>query len=111
VTENHPSQLHSFNPPNRPHPLQSGPPARTHLQQYYYDKLDIKIFNSKIVGQGGLPPHRPGINHAIKLEKDEFRRKKNVPWVPLYSITKEELLMLRKTLTDHFDKGWIRVSK
>jgi hypothetical protein len=34
VTENHPSQLHSFNPPNRPHPLQSGLPARIHLQHY-----------------------------------------------------------------------------
>jgi hypothetical protein len=26
-------------------------------------------------------------------------------------MTKEELLMLRKTLTDHFNKEWIRVSK
>jgi hypothetical protein len=67
----------------------------------------MKIFSPMVVGQGGLPPHRPGINHAIKLEKDEFRKEKDVPWGPLYSITKEKLLMLRKTLTNHFDKGWI----
>jgi hypothetical protein len=71
----------------------------------------MKIFSPEVVGQGGLPPHRPGIDHAIELEKDEFRREKDVPWGPLYSMTKEKLLMLRKTLTDHFDKKWIRVSK
>jgi hypothetical protein len=71
----------------------------------------MKIFNPKVVGQEGLPPHRPGIDHAIELEKDEFRREKDVPWGPLYSMTKEKLLMLRKTLTNHLDKGWIRVSK
>jgi hypothetical protein len=71
----------------------------------------MKIFSSEIVGQKGLPPYRPGINHAIKLEKNELGRKRNVPWEPLYSITKEELLVLRKTLTDHFEKEWIRVSK
>jgi hypothetical protein len=71
----------------------------------------MKIFNPEVVRQGGLPPHRPGINHAIELEKNEFRKKKDVPWGPLYSITKEKLLMLRKTLTDYFNKEWIRVSK
>jgi hypothetical protein len=71
----------------------------------------MKIFSPEVVEQGGLPPHRPGIDHAIELEKDEFRREKDVPWGPLYSITKEKLLVLRKTLTDHLDKGWIRVSK
>jgi hypothetical protein len=39
----------------------------------------MKIFSSKVVGQGGLPPHYPGIDHAIELEKDEFRREKDVP--------------------------------
>jgi hypothetical protein len=84
---------------------------KTKLFQYYHDKLNMKIFSPKVVGQGGLPPHRSGINHAIELEKDEFRREKDVPWGLLYSMTKEELLMLRKTLTDHFNKGRIRVSK
>jgi hypothetical protein len=39
----------------------------------------MKIFNSEIVGQGGLPLHRPGVDHAIKLKKDELGRKRNVP--------------------------------
>jgi hypothetical protein len=71
----------------------------------------MKIFIPEIVGQVGLPPHRPEIDHAIELEKNELERDKNFPWGPLYSMTKEELLVLRKTLTDHFEKGWIRVSK
>jgi hypothetical protein len=58
-----------------------------------------------------LLPHRPEINHAIKLEKDKLNKEKNVPWEPLYNITKEELLVLRKTLIDYLKKGWIRVNK
>jgi hypothetical protein len=95
-------KLNQRKPPTNP---------KTKLPQYYHNKLDIKIFNPKVVGQEGLPPHRPGINHAIELEKNEFRRKKDVPRGLLYCITKEKLLMLRKTLTDHLDKRWIRVSK
>jgi hypothetical protein len=71
----------------------------------------MKIFSLEIVGQKGLPPYRPGVDHVIKLEKNELGKERNVPWGPLYNITKEELLVLRKTLIDHFEKGWIRVSK
>lgn len=80
------------------------------LPQYYHDKLDTKIFSPGVVGENHLPPHRPGVDHAIELERDEQGREKEVPWGPLYSMTKEELLVLRKTLTDHLEKGWIRVS-
>jgi hypothetical protein len=52
---------------------------KTKLPQYYHDKLDIKIFSSEIVGQEGLPPHRPEVNHAIELEKNELGKKRNVP--------------------------------
>jgi hypothetical protein len=52
---------------------------KTKLFQYYYDKLDIKIFSSKVVGQKGLPSHRSGINHAIKLKKNKLNKKRNVP--------------------------------
>jgi hypothetical protein len=54
--------------------------------------------------------HRPGRNHAIPLEKDEQRRERDVLWGPLYGISRKELLVLRKTLTDLLDKGWIRAS-
>jgi hypothetical protein len=57
-----------------------------------------------------IPSHRPGKNHAIPLEKDEQGREKDVPWGPLYEMSREELLILRKTLTDLLDKGWIRAS-
>ena len=51
-----------------------------------------------------------GIDHAIELEKDDSGREKEVPWGPLYSMSRDELLVLRKTLTDLLDKGFIRVS-
>jgi hypothetical protein len=54
-----------------------------------------------------IPLYRPGRNHAIPLEKDEQGRERDVPWGPLYGISREELLVLRKTLTDLLDKGWI----
>jgi hypothetical protein len=57
-----------------------------------------------------IPPHRPGRDHAILLEKDEQGRKRDVPWGPLYGMSREELLVLRKTLTNLLDKGWIRAS-
>lgn len=58
-----------------------------------------------------LPPHRPGIDHQMPLEKDEDGREKQVPWGPLYSMSRDELLVLRKTLTELLDKRWIRQSK
>jgi hypothetical protein len=57
-----------------------------------------------------IPPHRPGRNHAIPLKKDEQGRERDVPWEPLYGMFREELLVLKKTLTDLLDKGWIRAS-
>jgi hypothetical protein len=54
--------------------------------------------------------HRSGRDHAIPLEKNEQRREKDVPWGPLYGMSREKLLVLRKTLTDLLDKGWIRAS-
>jgi hypothetical protein len=57
-----------------------------------------------------IPPHRPGRNHAISLEKDKQGRERNVLWGPLYGMSREELLVLKKTLTDLLDKGWILAS-
>src|SRR6185437_10111392 len=42
-----------------------------------------------------LPPHRPGIDHTIEIEEG-----KSIPWGPLYNISRDELLVLRKTLTE-----------
>jgi hypothetical protein len=57
-----------------------------------------------------IPPYRPGRDHAIPLEKDKQGRERDVPWKSLYGISREELLVLRKMLTNLLDKGWIRAS-
>ena len=57
-----------------------------------------------------LPPHRPGIDHTMPLEKDENGKEKEVPWGALYNMSRDELLVLRKTLTELLDKNYIRLS-
>jgi hypothetical protein len=57
-----------------------------------------------------ISPHRPKRNHAIPLEKNKQGRKRDVLLGPLYGIFQKKLLVLRKTLTDLLDKGWIRAN-
>ena len=57
-----------------------------------------------------LPPYRPGINHTFTLEKGKNGQKRNPPWGPLYKMTRDELLILRKTLNELLDKGFICTS-
>ena len=58
-----------------------------------------------------LPPVRgSGIDHQIDLIPDPEGRVPEVPAGPLYSMSRDELLLLRKTLNDLLDKGFIRVS-
>ena len=78
------------------------------------DKLPIKyhefldVFDYKEAEK--LPPLRGrGVDHAIELETKEGKEAE-VPWGPLYNMSRDELLVLRKTLTDLLDKGFIRVS-
>lgn len=57
-----------------------------------------------------LPHFRgEGIDHKIELVQQDGKEPQ-VPWGPLYNMTKEELVVLRKTLTELLDKGFIRVS-
>ena len=79
---------------------------RTRLPEHYHQYLDV--FDQKAADQ--LPPHRPGADHKIELNVDEKGRSPEVPYGPLYQMTREELLVLRKTLTELLDKGFIRVS-
>ncbi|KAI1004094.1 hypothetical protein K3495_g4113 [Podosphaera aphanis] len=60
-------------------------------------------------GAEHLPPSRGHLDHAINL-KLENRKPLSPPWGPLYNISREELLVLRKTLTDLANKGWTRPS-
>ena len=44
----------------------------------------------------------------INLHKDDKGRDNSIPLGPLYNMSRDELLVLRKTLSDHLEKGWIR---
>ncbi|KAL2885129.1 retrovirus polyprotein [Ceratocystis lukuohia] len=52
-----------------------------------------------------LPPSRPGLDTEIRLKPDE-----STPACSLYSMSREELLVLRKTLYELLDSGFIRAS-
>ncbi|KAL2886811.1 retrovirus polyprotein [Ceratocystis lukuohia] len=52
-----------------------------------------------------LPPHRPRLDAKIDLQGE-----KELPWSPLYQMSRDELLVLRKTLTELIEKGFIRPS-
>ncbi|THC87386.1 hypothetical protein EYZ11_013167 [Aspergillus tanneri] len=58
-----------------------------------------------------LPPLRgAGVDHKIELEKDENGNTREPPHGPLYNMSRDELLVLRKTLLELLDKQFIRVS-
>ena len=55
-----------------------------------------------------LPPHRKGIDYEINFV--EGKTNDDVPAMPLYQMSKDQLLVLRKTLTELLDNGFIQVS-
>lgn len=89
--------------------LEVKPPVdpRQLLPQHYHEFIEV----FEPANATKIPPSRPGIDHEILLEKDANGHEKAVPWGPLYSMSREELLVLRKTLTELLDKNFIRVSK
>ena len=68
-----------------------------------------RVFSQQLAN--ALPPNRPGIDHQIPLKRDKNGQEESPPYGPLYGMNKEELLYLRKTLTDLLDKNFIRVSQ
>ena len=54
-------------------------------------------------GANDLPPSRKGLDHAINLRKENGNTLVP-PWGPLYNMSREELLVLRKTLIDLLKK-------
>ena len=79
---------------------------RTKLPRHYWEFLPL-FEDPK---DGPLPPLRGrGIYHSIELIR-EGDKDPGIPWGPLYNMSREELLVLRKTLTELLDKGFIRVS-
>lgn len=89
--------------------LQVKPPvdARRRLPDWI-DLKFVALFDKKEADK--LPPYRPGIGHRIELEKDPTGKTPAAPWGPLYGMSRDELLVLRKTLNELLDKGFIRVS-
>jgi hypothetical protein len=79
---------------------------REKLPAEYHEYLDAF---SRVLAER-LPPHRPGIDHKITLEKTPEGKEPEVPWGPLYGMSRGELLVLRKTLTELLDKNFIRAS-
>ena len=61
------------------------------------------------MGANDLPSSRGALDHAIELRKEDGKSPVP-PWGPLYNMSREELLVLRKTLTELLEKGWIRPS-
>ncbi len=68
----------------------------------------LKAFDRKEAEK--LPPHRPAVDHEKTLEVGADKKAPVAPWGPLYNMSHDELLVLRKTLNEHLDKGFIRVS-
>ncbi|CAJ2651960.1 unnamed protein product [Trifolium pratense] len=77
------------------------------VPEQFHDLIDLWRFDKA----SKLPPNRPGIDHRIEIKADSKGNKLNIPFGPLYNMSREELLVLRKTLNDLLDKGYIRASK
>jgi hypothetical protein len=80
---------------------------KTKLPKQYWPWLDV--FSQRLADE--LPPNRPGTDHRIQLKTDDNGNELPPPYGPLYGMNREELLVLRKTLTDLLDKNFIRVSR
>ncbi|KAI0993514.1 hypothetical protein K3495_g14670, partial [Podosphaera aphanis] len=93
-------------------PVQISAVAFEHLSKNHLKDNGVHVFaasmsniNKALAGkQRGI-----GIDHKIDVEVLDGQETK-IPWGPLYSMSRDELLVLRKTLTELLDKGFIRVS-
>ena len=66
----------------------------------------INVFNQQDAKT--LLPHRKGIDHKINFVEGKIND--DVPAMPLYQTSKDQLLVLRKTLIELLDNGFIQVS-
>lgn len=76
------------------------------------DWLGIESLKNFLPGEANkLPPHRTEIDHRLPLETDVNGIEKPVPWCAMYNNSRDELFVLRKTLTELLEKDFIPVSK
>jgi len=73
-------------------------PLEEIVPEQYYEFLP---WFSKILADR-LPPHRPGINHEVRLKEGE-----TPTWGPLYSMSRTELVVLKEWLEENTSKGFI----
>jgi hypothetical protein len=74
-----------------------------------YLKPDYKIFLREEADK--LAPHRgPAIDHKIKILMTDGKEAE-IPWEPLYNMSKDELLVLQKELTSYLERRFICVSR
>lgn len=100
------ASLEDINKALRPKPQLSLQEARNRLPSQIKDFAHLFADDN---GADKLPPLRGYLDHAINIRSEEGKPAQP-PWGPLYSMSREELLVLRKTLTDLSAKGWIRPS-
>jgi hypothetical protein len=74
------------------------------LPSYYHQLL---VFDPNQAAR--LLPHHLGVDHHIELIKEDGKNLQ-ILWGPLYNMSRDELLVLRKELTSLLDKRFIRVS-
>jgi transposase InsO family protein len=80
---------------------------RIKLPKHYHEFL--QVFDRKEADK--LAPHRgPQDHHIERIVSKETGQPAEPPFGPLYSMTREELFVVKKILTDYLDKGFIRVS-
>jgi RNase H-like domain found in reverse transcriptase/Reverse transcriptase (RNA-dependent DNA polymerase)/Integrase zinc binding domain/Integrase core domain/Chromo (CHRromatin Organisation MOdifier) domain/Aspartyl protease len=72
------------------------------VPEEYHDLIDV--FEKRNADK--LAPHREDHDFKIELESG-----KTPSFGPLYGMSREELMVLRKYLDDHLAKGWIRPSQ
>lgn len=70
------------------------------LPRIYHEFL--RVFSKSEADK--LPPHRPS-DHRINLKPGS-----DPPWGPLYGMSRDELLVLKKYITENLEKGFIRPS-
>ena len=77
------------------------------LSSHFYAYLSI--FDRK-VSKTLSPLRELRVDYRIELKKDKESQEPEVPWGSLYNMSWDELLILRKTLSELLDKGFIKVN-
>jgi hypothetical protein len=73
-------------------------PLEEVIPEQYHEFLPLF---SKVLADR-LPPHRPNIDHEVRLKEGE-----TPSWGPLYKMSREELLVMKEWLEDNMTKGFI----